>query len=518
MVTLPYSLRCTAARFPDKEAILCGDVRLTYSELDAEVDRTAHALSEHGLVHGDRLALMAGNSERFVIVVYATLRIGAIVLPVNPASAPPEIEYLLDDSGARVFVYEPELGATVEPAITAPRPSLEVALSLGKHTCESAVVQGDLLVESARFEATPWEDSAEAQEVCEDDDALILYTSGTTGKPKGALFDHHRVTWTGMNSALIGGMRESDVCLHVAPLYHAAQLCIMLLPGVHVGVRHILLSGFDPVEVIEVMERERVSIFFGVPTMYQFMLQVPALTTADLSAWRTGMFGAAPMSAAVVERIAHALPRVELMQLCGQTEAGPGGIYSTGEQVKERPDASGRQGLPLTEVRIVDLMGEEVEPGDVGELVMRGETVMKGYWGKPKATAEAVHDGWLHTGDLARLDVDGYMTLVDRMKDVIITGGRNVYSVEVENALLAHPQIIEAAVIGRPHEVYGESIVAIVTTAEGSGLDSEAIRDHCREQISTYKVPHEVRITTAIPRNPSGKILKHQLRKAVEDA
>lgn len=223
------------------------------------------------------------------------------------------------------------------------------------------------------------------------------------------------------------------------------------------------------------------------------------------------------MSATVVERLSQALPDVELMQLCGQTEAGPGGIYCNGEQVKERPDSSGRQALPLTEVRVVDPNGDKAEPGTVGELVLRGETVMKKYWGKPKATSEAIRDGWLHTGDLARLDADGYMTVVDRMKDLIITGGRNVYSVEVENALLAHPQIVEAAVVGRPHEDYGESIIAIVTTTEGSSLDSETIRDHCREHVATYKVPHEVRISTDIPRNPSGKILKHQLRTAVSE-
>ncbi|MGC2938869.1 class I adenylate-forming enzyme family protein [Brevibacterium sp. FAM 24638] len=517
MATLPFSLRCTAARFPDKEAVLGGNFSLTYSELDAEVDRTAHALSAHGLVHGDRVALMLGNSERFIVTLYAALRIGAIVLPVNPASAPPEIEYLLEDSGARVFVYDPALAAAVTPVLGSPPLSLKTALSLGEHICEAAVGQGDLLAESARFEAIPWETTAEAQDVQEDDDALILYTSGTTGKPKGALFDHHRVMWTGMNSALISGMREFDVCLHVAPLYHAAQLCIMLLPGVHIGIRHVVMSSFDPVEAIKVMEREKVSIFFGVPTMYQFMLRTSLLSTADLGAWRTGMFGAAPMSATVVERLSQALPDVELMQLCGQTEAGPGGIYCNGEQVKERPDSSGRQALPLTEVRVVDPNGDKAEPGTVGELVLRGETVMKKYWGKPKATSEAIRDGWLHTGDLARLDADGYMTVVDRMKDLIITGGRNVYSVEVENALLAHPQIVEAAVVGRPHEDYGESIIAIVTTTEGSSLDSETIRDHCREHVATYKVPHEVRISTDIPRNPSGKILKHQLRTAVSE-
>jgi acyl-CoA synthetase (AMP-forming)/AMP-acid ligase II len=215
-----------------------------------------------------------------------------------------------------------------------------------------------------------------------------------------------------------------------------------------------------------------------------------------------------------VEQLISTLPHVEFMQLCGQTEAGPGGVYQTAAQVAERPDASGRQALPFTEVRVVDLEGRDVAPGEVGEMVLRGESIMKEYWRKPEATADTLRDGWLHTGDLTRVDPDGYLTVVDRLKDMIITGGRNVYSVEVEAALAGHPDIVDCAVVARPHPDYGESIVAVVTPREGAVVTLDDVRAFCAGRIADFKIPHDV-VVGAVPRNPSGKILKHRLRDAV---
>jgi fatty-acyl-CoA synthase/feruloyl-CoA synthase len=257
-------------------------------------------------------------------------------------------------------------------------------------------------------------------------------------------------------------------------------------------------------------------VFFGVPTMYQFLLRMPDFATRDLSAWRVGLFGAAPMPASTVTALMEALPGVDLYQLCGQTEAGPGGIYAGPADVAARPDASGRYALPNTEARVVTAEGIDVMPGQVGELLLRGETIMKGYWNQPAATAEAIRDGWLHTGDLARLDVDGYLTLVDRLKDLVITGGRNVYSVEVENALAGHPDIADVAVIGVPHADYGESILAIIQPAGEREPTLADLRAWCQDRIAGYKMPHAIAVHP-IPRNPSGKIQKHVLRAAVTD-
>jgi fatty-acyl-CoA synthase len=502
MPTIDGALRATASRVPDAEALSFDGNEFTYAELDEAVERTACALAELGVVKGDRVALMSTNSDRFIIAFYAAHRLGAIFVPINPSSAPPEIEYLLDDSGSAVFLFDPALATAVDTTVTNGLPS----------SCRHAVALGavgehpDLFALAADSPATRPD-----VQIQEDDDALILYTSGTTGKPKGALFDHHRSMWVGVNMIATCGMRVGDRFLHVAPLFHAAELCIMLMPGTMVGAKHVVLNGFDPAVVADTMESERITMFFGVPTMFQFLLKVPDLAERDLSAWRTGLFGAAPMPASAVEELVSTLPQVDFMQLCGQTEGGPGGIYSDAAQVRERPDASGRQALPFTECRVVDPDGHDVEAGDTGELILRGETIMKEYWNKPEATAETIADGWLHTGDLARVDADGYMTLVDRMKDMIITGGHNVYSVEVENALAAHPDIADCAIVGRPHADYGESIVAVVTPIDGKTITLDQIKTFCKEQVSSYKVPHELIVRT-IPRNPSGKIMKHVIR------
>lgn len=490
MPTIAGTLRSTANRVPDADALQFGDRTRTYRELDQEVDRYAGALRDLGVRRGDRVCLMSGNSDLFVLAFYAVHRLGAVFVPVNPASAPPEVAYLVEDSGADVLLVAAALRDRVPGHVS--------ATTLDELAAAAAV-------------ATPYDGTVE---VAESDDALILYTSGTTGQPKGALFDHHRSMMVAMSLMPSLGMKAGDRFLHVAPLYHAAELAIMLVPGTVIGAKHVVLAGFDPVAVLDVMERERITMFFGVPTMFQLMMRTPGAGDRDLSAWRTGLFGAAPMPAHAVAQMVETWPQVEFLQLCGQTEAGPSGIYLTHDQVVARPDASGRQGVVFTECRVVDDRFEDVAPGETGELLLRGETVMKGYWNKPAETAAAFHDGWLRTGDVARLDADGYLTLVDRLKDMIITGGRNVYSIEVENAIASHPAVADAAVVARGHEEFGESIVAVVTLAEGGTLTLEELREHCRSRIADYKLPHHL-VVAAIPRNASGKILKHQLRDQV---
>lgn len=505
MPTIAGALRATARRVPDADALSFEDNAYTYAELDTAVDRVAEVLAGLGVTKGDRFALMATNSDRFILAFYAAHRLGAIFVPINPASAPPELLYLLEDSGAKAFVYDPALAATVKAVEADGLPgTLEHVLALGDGTDHRNLLA---LVEDAA--GNPPEDT-----VTESDDAMILYTSGTTGKPKGALFDQHRSMWVGVNMIATCGMRVGDRFLHVAPLYHAAELCIMLMPGTMIGAKHVVLNGFDPVKVADTMESERITMFFGVPTMFQYLLKVPDLASRDLSAWRTGLFGAAPMPASAVEQLVATLPGVAFMQLCGQTEGGPGGIYSDAEQVKARPDASGRQALPFTEARVVDLDDNDVQPGEAGELTLRGETIMKGYWNNPAETKRTLRDGWLRTGDVAQVDADGYITLVDRLKDLIITGGRNVYSIEVENALAAHPDIADVAVIARKHPEFGESIVAVITPNEGATVTLDDVKTFCQDRISGYKVPHDV-VIGQIPRNPSGKILKHKLRDSI---
>ena len=493
MPSIPDTLRTTAARCPDREAVVFGATRRSYRELNLEVERTAAALAARGISPGDRVLLMSPNSDALVIAAYAALRAGAILVPGNPRNAPPELAHLVTDSGASAVLYAPE----VEPVVTH---------GIAQSGTSPLVMS---LPELAELAAAGH--PAVTHVPVESDDALLLYTSGTTGAPKGALFDHHRALWVTVNVTGTVGYRDGDRTMHVAPLYHAAQLVLLLFAGTALAMTHVVVPRFDPAEVADLIESERISVFFGVPTMFQLMLRLKDFTDRDFSAWRIGFFGAAPMPANSVRALTAALPGVALYQLCGQTEAGPGGIYAGPEDVRARPDASGRYAIPNTEARVVSADGADVAPDEVGELVLRGETIMKCYWNRPEATAETIRDGWLHTGDLAVLDADGYITLVDRIKDLIITGGRNVYSVEVENALAGHPDILDIAVIGIPHPDYGESILAVIVPADGATPTVESLRAWARDRIADYKAPHAV-LVHAIPRNPSGKVQKHLLR------
>lgn len=510
MATLGEVLRRHARRVPDREALISGDTRLTYAELDRAVNRTANALAVAGLHKGDRLALMCPNTTGFVLAFYAAMRLGAVVVPVNPRMAAPEVTYLLDDSGARAFVFDPALAGVAEPAHAAAAESPPVLLATRTEGSRPDSNRPDVDRPDLEHRAADQPDDAPDVVVTEEDDAEILYTSGTTGNPKGVLFDQHRVVWDGVNMNLTVGIGDGERMLHVAPLYHSAELNLFLNGGVLVGATHVLQPAFDPGEVLRAMAEERITAYFGVPTMYQFLLDHPDFASRDLSAWRIGMFGAAPMPPALIERLVSAAPGVRLYNLCGPTEGGPSGICLGPEDMLRRPGANG-WAVVNTEARVVDPDGNDVPAGSTGEVVLRGETTMKRYWNKPEATTETLRDGWLHTGDLARIDADGCITLVDRMKDMIITGGMNVYSVEVENALAAHPSVADCAVIGVPEPTYGESIVAVVTPRDGAEVTLDELREHILGLIADYKAPHRL-VVDEVPRNPSGKIVKHELR------
>lgn len=504
MATLAGQLARSAASYPTKSALVFGETERTYRQLNDEVNQYAHALTDLGVTKGDRVALMSGNSDLFVIAMYAVYRIGGIFVPINPRATAHELRYLMSDSGAKLLLLgDGMIGTARGLADLEPLEQELTLLGLGD-------VEG---LPSLAAQAAGQSTTTPDVEVAEDDDCIILYTSGTTGLAKGALFDHHRMLWVGHSVGSLG-TRGADRHLHVAPLYHCAQLVLFLLNSISVGASNVVLPAFEPKAVADALEKHRISVFLGVPTMYQLLLQLPDLGERDFSAWRLGFFGAAPMPPSAVAKLTATLPAVDFFQLCGQTEGGPTGIYLEPDEVRARPEATGRWPVPNCEVRIVHADGKDVEPGVTGEILYRGETIMKSYWNKPEATAETIRDGWLHSGDLAQVDDDGYITIVDRLKDMIITGGRNVYSVEVENALAAHPDIADLAIVGRPDETFGELIVAIVTPVEGKDITIEGLREFAAEYIADYKLPREL-VVREIPRNPSGKILKHVIRKEI---
>lgn len=502
---LGSSLARNARRDPNRLALRCDNREYTYGELNNAVNRLANGLLKLGVKKGDKVALMMKNSDTYVIAFVAAAKVGAVLVPMNFRLTTPEIAYILHHSDAILAIIDAEYGKLVAEAQSS-SPQLSHVIEYGGMPQEHHYAWDEIESHSAGEPEIP---------LSEYDDFEILYTSGTTGRPKGALFDYHRIFQVGVGASAILQLHPDDRLLHVAPLYHSAQLNLFLLPGLFLGCSHIIHTQFDPVRVLEDIEHYGISLFFGVPTMYSYLLQVPG--EFDLSSVTRCGYGAAPMAPELVKRSQKLFKTDRFFNLCGLTEAGPGGVYLSPEDHVEKLGASGKAMLQ-TEVRLVDFNDEDVASGVVGELLLRGETIMKEYYKDPKATAETMRGGWLHTGDLAVVDESGFITLVDRAKDMIISGGENIYSVEVEQVLYGHPDVLEAAVIGTPHDLWGETVTCLIVSKPDTNPTAEEIQAFCRQNLAGYKVPRIVHFVNSLPRNASGEVLKYQLRQAYSKA
>jgi acyl-CoA synthetase (AMP-forming)/AMP-acid ligase II len=501
-MNLGLSLERNATRVGKKTAVICEGRTYTYDELNRIVNRLAHGLLTRGVKKGDRIALMMKNSDHFVIVFYAIMKVGAIAVPINFRLTTPEVRYILGDSESSVVFFDDIYAKTIkEAAEELPHDILQV--SIGAEAEEGQIRWEEFV---SNNDANP------NVNVLESDDCEILYTSGTTGKPKGALFDHHRIFHVGVNVMAMMSIHPNDRMLHLAPLFHCAQLNLFMVLGTFLGCTQVIHRDFHPIETLRAIEEHKITLFFGVPTMYNFLLQVPNAKDYDLSSVKRCGYGAAPMPISLLKKSMELFEHDQFYNLCGLTEGGPGGICLTPDR---HVDKIGSGGLPIpnTEARVVDDEGNDVPPGVVGEFIIRGETIMKEYYKKPEETKKALRDGWLYTGDLATIDEDGFITLVDRKKDMIISGGENVYSTEVEHVLYSHPQVLEAAVIGVPHEVWGEAVAAVIVPKPGQTIDFQELQEFCRKSLAGYKIPRVFYEAEQLPRNASGKVLKYQLRK-----
>ncbi|WP_100402551.1 class I adenylate-forming enzyme family protein [Bacillus sp. FJAT-42315] len=494
-----YYLTLNARNYPTKRAIHCEGREYTYEEFNEQVNRLAHGLLDLGVQKGDKIALMMKNSDFFVFAYFASAKIGAVVVPINFRLTAPEVHYILDQSDTQFVFCDQEYEAIIQVA--------------KKQTAVKALIVVGETTSHVSFQSLLSDNKNEPEVVVlESDDLEILYTSGTTGQPKGALFDHRRIFNVGLTMMVGMGINQNDRFLHLAPLFHSAQLNLFLVAGVILGATHVIHREFHPVQALQAIEDERITHFFGVPAMYNFILQVPNKEAYDLSSIKRCGYGAAPMPPEIVKQSMKFFQTDQFYNLCGLTEGGPGGIMLDPEGHKYHLGKGGKP-IFLTEVKVVDSEGKETPPGMIGEFVIRGETVMKEYYKKPEETKRALKDGWLYTGDLAVADEEGYMTLVDRKKDMIISGGENVYSIEVEQVMYEHPSILEAATIGLPDEVWGEMVTAIVVLKPNATFDEEEFRGFCRQKLAGYKVPRQVIVVDELPRNTSGKILKYQLRQ-----
>jgi fatty-acyl-CoA synthase len=495
--------RRTAKRFPDKPAIVDGGTTLTFAELDAVVDRAAAALTAAGLGKGDRLALLCHNCWQFAVLDFATARIGVVLVPVNFMLGAEEIGYILGHSGATAFVVEDALLDVATKALD------------GTAVTTKAVVRlDDGETPDGWIDAQTWFDHDGTPPdvlVADDDPVRLMYTSGTESKPKGALLSSRSLVWQYASTALDGDFRPDDVELHTLPLYHCAQLDVFLGPDVWLGATSVILPGPDPAAVLRAIEEHRVTKFFAPPTVWIGLLRAPGFDDADLTSLEKGYYGASPMPVEILKEIQQRLPDVRLWNFYGQTEMAPlATVLGPSEQLSH-PGSAGRATLNV-ETRIVDDDDVEVPAGEVGEIVHRSPHATLGYYENEEKTAEAFRHGWFHSGDLGYVDDDGRLYVVDRKKDMIKTGGENVASREVEEAIYELADVAEVAVFGVPHPRWVEAVTAVVVPKEGATVAPDDVKSHARGLLAGYKAPKYVVVADALPKNPSGKILKRQLR------
>jgi fatty-acyl-CoA synthase len=495
-------LRRSAARLPDKTAIVDGELRLTFRELDERVNRTANALAARGIGKGDRLALLAHNSSGFVVAYFACARLGTICVPVNFMLGPAEIAYVLEHSGATAIVVEDAL-----------RPAAQAALALAGGVAVRALIGSPAAGWESLADWGAHPDATPPDGDLDDDDPLeLLYTSGTESRPKGAVLTHRSVIAQQVSCIVDGEMTADDVEVHALPLYHCAQLHCFLTPDVHLGATSVILPSADAAGILAAVEAERATKLFAPPTVWIALLRHPDFDRRDLSSLRKGYYGASTMPLAVLGELRDRLPHVRLFNFYGQTEMAPMAVVLRPEDQLRKAGSAGRAAINV-ETLVVDDDDRPLPAGEVGEIVHRSPHAMLGYWNDPEKTAEAFRNGWFHSGDLGVLDEEGYLTVVDRKKDMIKTGGENVAGREVEEAVYRHPAVAEVAVFGIPHPLWIEAVTAVVVLREGRSATPEELIAHCRAHLAGFKAPKQVFLADALPKNPSGKILKRELRE-----
>ncbi|MBF6213585.1 long-chain-fatty-acid--CoA ligase [Nocardia puris] len=489
---------------PDAVALRFRGADTTWRQLHERSQRFADALARRGVGFGDRVLILALNHPEYLEAVFGINALGAIAVPVNFRLTPPEIAYIAADSGATTLVTDAPL-QPLAAAVRAQSPALATCVVIGGQSAEDVVAYEDALAEDGAPH-TPLD-------IPEDTPALIMYTSGTTGSPKGAV-----LSYANMNAQALTCIRAMDIgpdsigfC--TSPLFHIAGLG-SLAPYFQLGGKTVLhpLGAFDATEFLDAVEAERATTAFCVPAQWQLICAEPTVKQRDL-ALRMLSWGAAPASDTVLRAMADCFPDAQNVAVFGQTEMSPITCVLEGKDALRKLGSVGKV-VPTIQARVVDDGMNDVAPGEIGEIVYRGPTLMQGYWNKPEATAESFAGGWFHSGDLVRQDEEGFVWVVDRKKDMIISGGENIYCAEVENVLFAHPKIREAAVIGRAHEKWGEVPVAVVALADPEGdLTLAELEPYLNESLARYKHPKDLVLVPELPRNASGKVVKVQLRK-----
>lgn len=512
-MNLTQKLHETATRMPTKTAYYFAGESKTYAELDGAVTKFASGLQKLGVQKGDHVGLLLGNSPYFLIGLFGAMRAGATVIPMNPLYTPTEIGYMLDNGDVKVVISLDVLLPLLEkvhPSL--PKVESYILCETPKQPGAPEVAKEDLSIYPKLQTFTSvlgsGDFSLEVPEVKDDDTAVILYTSGTTGKPKGAMLTHKNLYSNASDVSDYLKFNEDDRVITALPMFHVFCLTVALNAPLINGATLIIVPKFSPKEIFEIGKSLEPTVFAGVPTMYNFLYQYPEGTAEDLKTLRLCISGGASMPVALLKNFENKF-NVLVSEGYGLSEASPVTTFNP----LDRPRKPGSIGTSIINVenKVVDVMGEEVPVGQVGELVVRGPNVMKGYYKLPDDTAATIMDEWLYTGDLARMDEEGYFYIVDRKKDMIVVGGYNVYPREVEEVLYNHPDIIEAAVVGVPNPTHGEAVKSFIVS-KNPELTEEAVREYCADHLAKYKLPTEVEFLEELPKNATGKILRRALK------
>ena len=480
--------------------------RLNYHQLNERSNRVANALKDTGVLPGDRVGLLMMNSAEFVESFFAVAKIGGVNVPLNWRLVADELEFILADAGATVLICSEEFTeVAAELRERGDATGITTWVKLGETGSEEMLSYSEWTAAAATTEPDPGGSG--------DDLLFIMYTSGTTGLPKGVMHTHETVLWATLTISATAEQRHGDVYLCTLPMFHVGALT-PLWSGVLTGQSFVVVKEFDPTLCWELIRDEQVTITLMVPAMLQFMLAVRDDEVHNSTSLRWVMSGAAPVPVSLIE--SYEALEIEIHQVYGLTESCGPGCLLTSEDASQRAGSTGKA-FYFTEVRVVDPEGTDCAPGEPGQVILRGPHVMKGYWNRPDATAEVLVDGWLQTGDIGTMDKDGYVSIVDRLKDMLISGGENVYPAEIENLLLSHDKVADAGVIGITSEKWGESPLAVVVRADAT-LTADDLIEFCRGKLAPFKAVRTVEFVPEIPRNPSGKILKRELRKQFDYA
>ena len=500
MRSLSQVLAATAAQVPDRPAIVFGDAVIPYARLAGAVEALAAGLQRLGIGPGDRVALVMPNCPQFTMTYFAAARLGAVAVPFNPLLTPREAAQIVTDAGACVIVaVEPT--APLATAVAAQAPALEHTIIAGETLSEGALAFDDLLATAPEGLADP----PGPNEL-----AALLYTSGTTGAPKGAMLTHENLVSDAEASREAVTIEDDDIILAALPYFHSYGALVCMILPVLVGIPAVVLPRFESLPVLEALERTRATFFPAVPSMLAVLAAVKTDRVFDLSALRKCISGGAPLTERVRQGF-EARYGAYILEGYGPTEASP--VVSCNRSLQSRHITSVGPPLPGVEVEIRDEQGAALPLGEIGEICVRGRNVMRGYWNDAEQTAEALREGWLYTGDLGRVDEDGYLYIVDRKKDLIIVGGINVYPREVEDCIAELDEVADVAVVGVKSHLHGERVRACIEVREGHTLRPNRVIEHCAERLAHYKVPRHVNVFDQLPRNAVGKVLKRQLRE-----